>query len=80
MTEKGYATLELSVVGNPGHSSMPPRETPIGILARAVSLLEENPQTSVFGQGPELDFFTYIAPHVLIYNYVHCKFYLRVFM
>ena len=33
VTEKGYLTLELEVNGTPGHSSVPPKETAIGILA-----------------------------------------------
>ncbi len=41
--EKGYLTLELSVRGAGGHSSRPPRETPIGILSHAIVRLEENP-------------------------------------
>lgn len=64
VTEKGYATLELSVDMNPGHSSIPPKETAIGVLAKAVTALETNRQPSIFGKGPEMDFFTYMAPHV----------------
>jgi carboxypeptidase PM20D1 len=40
--EKGYLSLELSVTGAGGHSSMPPEETPAGILCAAVSRLEKN--------------------------------------
>lgn len=64
VTEKGYATLELSVEMNPGHSSIPPKETSIGVLAKAVAALEANPHPSVFGKGPEMDFFSYMAPFV----------------
>ncbi|MGE0312199.1 MAG: M20 family peptidase [Lautropia sp.] len=41
--EKGYATLEFTVTGEPGHASMPPRETPLGRLARALATLEASP-------------------------------------
>jgi carboxypeptidase PM20D1 len=34
IAEKGYLTLELSVAGEGGHSSMPERQTTIGILSR----------------------------------------------
>ena len=44
VAEKGYATLELSVKMTAGHSSVPPRETALGVLAGAVSRLERNPQ------------------------------------
>lgn len=42
-TEKGYLTVKLSAEGKPGHSSRPPRQTAIGIIARAVALLDDNP-------------------------------------
>ena len=64
MTEKGYATLELSVEMSPGHSSIPPKETAIGVLAKAVAALESNPHPSLFGKGPEMDFFSYISSSV----------------
>ena len=41
--EKGYLTLELGVSGTGGHSSSPPRHTPVGILSRALVRLEETP-------------------------------------
>jgi acetylornithine deacetylase/succinyl-diaminopimelate desuccinylase-like protein len=37
VAEKGYIIVELSVTTLGGHSSMPPKETSIGILAQAVS-------------------------------------------
>jgi acetylornithine deacetylase/succinyl-diaminopimelate desuccinylase-like protein len=64
ISEKGTATLELSVSGKPGHSSFPPAESAIGILAAAVARLEENPQPSLLAQGPEAATFKYLAPHV----------------
>jgi carboxypeptidase PM20D1 len=47
--EKGYATLDLSVVREPGHSAMPPKQTAIGILARAVARLENHPMRARTG-------------------------------
>lgn len=41
--EKGYLSLELRVRMKGGHSSMPERETPIGVLAAAVARLQERP-------------------------------------
>jgi carboxypeptidase PM20D1 len=43
IAEKGYLTVELKVETKGGHSSMPPRHTAIGILARAIRRLEEHP-------------------------------------
>uniref|UniRef100_A0A3Q2U965 Peptidase M20 domain containing 1 n=1 Tax=Gallus gallus TaxID=9031 RepID=A0A3Q2U965_CHICK len=54
VTEKGLMTLNFTVEKEPGHSSFPPKETSIGILATAVSRLEQNPMRSLFGHGPEL--------------------------
>jgi carboxypeptidase PM20D1 len=43
VAEKGYGSIELSVKGVGGHSSMPPRETAVGVLAHAIDQLEQNP-------------------------------------
>jgi carboxypeptidase PM20D1 len=43
VSEKGYLTVEFVVRGQPGHSSTPPSQTAIGILARALSRLEAKP-------------------------------------
>ena len=40
MAEKGYLSLELSVEGEGGHSSAPPWETAVGVLARAVDRVQ----------------------------------------
>ncbi|KAM6114342.1 N-fatty-acyl-amino acid synthase/hydrolase PM20D1 [Phoenicopterus ruber ruber] len=54
ITEKGSITLNFTVEKEPGHSSFPPKETSIGILAAAMSRLEQNPLRNLFGHGPEL--------------------------
>ena len=43
ISEKGYVSLRLTVEMEGGHSSMPPEETAIGVLSRAVASLELNP-------------------------------------
>lgn len=50
---KGYVTLRLSVRGGGGHSSMPPRRTAIGRLARAVARLEEAPMPARLEGAPD---------------------------
>lgn len=42
-SEKGYLTVEFTVNSQPGHSSTPPPQTSIGILARALARLEAHP-------------------------------------
>ncbi|XP_039083521.1 N-fatty-acyl-amino acid synthase/hydrolase PM20D1 [Hyaena hyaena] len=51
VTEKGAINLMLQVNMTPGHSSAPPKETSIGILAAAVSRLEQTPMPNMFGSG-----------------------------
>lgn len=43
IAEKGYVTLELTARGGSGHSSTPPAETSIGLLAGALARLEREP-------------------------------------
>uniref|UniRef100_A0A8C3YGV5 N-fatty-acyl-amino acid synthase/hydrolase PM20D1 n=1 Tax=Catagonus wagneri TaxID=51154 RepID=A0A8C3YGV5_9CETA len=52
VTEKGSINLMLQVNMTPGHSSVPPKETSIGILAAAVSRLEQTPMPNMFADGP----------------------------
>ncbi|XP_045154167.1 N-fatty-acyl-amino acid synthase/hydrolase PM20D1 isoform X2 [Echinops telfairi] len=52
VSEKGSINLKLQVSMTPGHSSAPPKETSIGILAAAVSRLEQTPLPNMFGDGP----------------------------
>ena len=42
VAEKSSMTVELSVTGKGGHSSVPPRHSALGILSRALARLEEN--------------------------------------
>jgi carboxypeptidase PM20D1 len=43
VSEKGYLTVEFTVHSAPGHSSTPPNQTAIGILARGLARLEAHP-------------------------------------
>lgn len=66
MVEKGYLTVELRAETAGGHSSMPPRHTAIGVLARAILRLEKHPFPGRVGEAtrmtvahllPELPFY-----------------------
>lgn len=61
VAEKGSLTLDLTVEATPGHSSTPPHETAIGILASAVSKLEKRPLRSVVA-GAATNMFTHLVP------------------
>ena len=63
IAEKGAVSVELSVRGEGGHSSMPPPSTTVGILSRAVHRLEENPLPGRFA-GPVRALFDYIGPEM----------------
>ena len=43
VAEKGSTTLQIVGRGVGGHSSMPPKQTAVGVLAAAITKLEENP-------------------------------------
>ncbi len=70
ISEKGYLSVELSVETEGGHSSMPAKETPIGILSSAIATLEKHPMTAHISEpvqhfldyvGPEMPFFSKLA-------------------
>ncbi len=65
LAEKGYLSIDLTVAGDGGHSSMPPAHTAVGVLAEAITRLEANPMPAhmdgpiagMFGAlGPEMGF------------------------
>ena len=64
IAEKGYLSVEYSIHHAPGHSSIPSPPSAIGILARAVDKIENTPQPSQFGRGPELDLLLGITPYL----------------
>jgi carboxypeptidase PM20D1 len=43
IAEKGYATLKVTANAPGGHSSMPPAETGVGTLARAITAITDKP-------------------------------------
>ena len=61
VAEKGYASVELTVEGTGGHSSMPPRETAVGVLAAAIAKLEHEPFPPHMS-GPAGGLFAAVAP------------------
>jgi carboxypeptidase PM20D1 len=61
ISEKGYATLALTATAAGGHSSMPPPQTAIGILAEAVRRLESHPLPAGL-RGATRHFLASVAP------------------
>jgi len=63
IAEKGYVSIELTVEGVGGHSSMPPLQTAVGILSTAIHKLEQN-QFPARLEGATGQMFDYLAPEM----------------
>jgi carboxypeptidase PM20D1 len=63
VAEKGYATLKVVAKGAGGHSSMPPKETAVETLAKAVVAIAEKPFPMTLG-GPTEDMLKALAPQM----------------
>ena len=57
-SEKGYLSLQLIVEGPGGHSSVPPPESNIGVLAEAIRKIEKKPLPAHI-DGPMGEFLEY---------------------
>lgn len=62
IAEKGFASVELVARGSGGHSSLPPRESPIGALGAAVARLEQR-QMPARLEAPTRHMFARVGPH-----------------
>jgi len=63
VAEKGYATLVLTAHATPGHSSMPPRDTAIGMMSAALARLETH-RLPMQISGVTSEFFDTLAPEM----------------
>ena len=63
IAEKGYVSVELTVEGEGGHSSMPPRHTAVGILSTAIHKLEAKQRPTRL-ELPVQQMFDYVAPEM----------------
>lgn len=63
IAEKGFLSVALTVEAEPGHSSVPPTHTAIGILSMAVSRLEQN-QLPASVSGVPGQMFDYLGPEM----------------
>lgn len=61
--EKGFVSVELSADAAGGHSSMPPRHTALGLVARAIERLEDHPMPARIA-GPTAQSFAFLAPEM----------------
>src|SRR5438477_2286914 len=63
VAEKGYATLVLTAHATPGHSSMPPRDTAIGMMSAALARLEDH-RLPLEIRSPVSQMFDTLAPEM----------------
>ncbi len=63
IAEKGGVNLSFTCKGAGGHSSMPPKQTAVGILSAAIARLEANPFPAKMG-GTINTFFDYAGPEM----------------
>jgi carboxypeptidase PM20D1 len=63
VTEKGFLNVKLTAKGTVGHSSVPPLETSIVSLSRAVSKFGGHIHPNNFGMGLEKDMIEALAPY-----------------
>jgi carboxypeptidase PM20D1 len=69
LAEKGYATLVLTAHATPGHSSMPPRDTAIGMMSAALARLEDH-RLPMQIRGTVSEMFDTLAPEMSGFNRV----------
>jgi carboxypeptidase PM20D1 len=63
VAEKGYLSLKLVTRIKGGHSSIPPRETSIGVLAKAIGRLQDHLMPASYTE-PTRKFFEYVGPEM----------------
>ena len=63
VAEKGYASIEMTVDSEGGHSMMPPQQTAIGILSAAIDKIEQNQFPTRMGM-PIRQMFGTLAPEM----------------
>lgn len=63
IAEKGYVSVALRIRQPGGHSSMPPKHSAIGILAEAITKIENNPFPGGLS-GPTRDMFAVMGPEM----------------
>jgi carboxypeptidase PM20D1 len=62
VAEKGYVDILIETRGEPGHASMPPRQTAPGKLARAITAIESRLAPPRLGKSTTA-FLKFLAPH-----------------
>lgn len=65
ISERGFGTLRVHAIGQPGHSSMPPPETAVSLVSEAVVRIHDMPIEQRLEGGPAIDMMRALAPERL---------------
>lgn len=68
ISERGSGTMRVRAVGQPGHSSMPPRETAVSLAAEAVDRIHNMHIDRGLEGGPALGMMRALAPELTLTN------------
>lgn len=68
ISERGSGTMRVHAVGQPGHSSMPPSETAVSLVAVAVDRIHDMPIEQRLEGGPALGMMRALAPELSFAN------------
>lgn len=68
ISERGGGNLRIHAVGQPGHSSMPPNETAVSLVAEAVDRIHAMPIEQRLEGGPALGMMRALAPELSFTN------------
>lgn len=68
ISERGFGTMVVRAVGQPGHSSMPPPETAVSLVSRAVTRIHEMHIDQSLEGGPALGMMRALAPELTLTN------------
>jgi len=68
ISERGFATMRVHAVGQPGHSSMPPPQTAVSLVSEAVTRIHTMPIRRQLEGGPALGMMRALAPEISFTN------------
>ncbi|WP_199200546.1 M20/M25/M40 family metallo-hydrolase [Alkalicaulis satelles] len=64
VAEKGFLTVEVTARARGGHSSTPPQQTSIALMAEAIARIQNAPFDMSLEGGPGREMFRALAPHM----------------
>jgi len=68
IAERGFGTMRVHAVGQPGHSSMPPPETAVSLVSEAVVRIHDMPIEQRLEGGPAIEMMRALSPEISLTN------------